>query len=70
MADFQLRLFQGNIFKELVKAVLEKSNYTAIPYGYENPYSNVKKRLPKKLEDCSETTLRIRTSPDLLVFDE
>jgi hypothetical protein len=70
MIDFQLRLFQGNIFKELVKALLEKSNYTAIPYGYENPYSNVKKRLPKKLEDCSETTLRIRTSPDLLVFDE
>jgi hypothetical protein len=68
--DFQMRLFTGNVFKELTKALLEKSQYLAIPYGYENPYSNVKKMLPKNLEDCSETAIRIRTSPDLLVFDE
>ena len=69
LKDFQLSLFRGNIFKELVKALFEKSEYLAIPYGYENPYSNVKKRLPKNLEDCSQTVLRIRTSPDLLIFD-
>ncbi len=68
--DFQMRLFTGNIFKELTKALLEKSGYLVIPYGYENPYANVKKKLPKNFEECSETTIRIRTSPDLLVFND
>jgi hypothetical protein len=70
LRDFHLSLFRGNIFKELVKALFEKSDYLAIPYGYENPYSNVKKRLNKDLENCSQTVLRIRTSPDLLIFDD
>jgi len=70
LTDFQLSLFKGNIFKELTKALFEKSQYIAIPYGYENPYSNVKKKLNKSLGNSSETTLRIRTSPDLLIFDE
>jgi hypothetical protein len=63
-------LFKGNIFKELAKSIFEKSEYLTIPYGYENPFSNIKKKLPKKFENCSETALRIRYSPDLLIYDE
>lgn len=70
MVDFQLSLFKGNIFKELVKALFEKAQYVAIPYGYENPYSNIKSKVVKSFDDCSETALRIRHSPDLLIFDE
>ncbi len=70
MSDFYETLFKGNVFKELVKVVLEKSSYTVIPYGYENPFANVKNKLNMKLEDCSPTVRRIRHSPDLLVFDE
>lgn len=68
--DFQSTLFKGNIFKELVKALLEKSGYVVIPYGYENPFSNIKNRLVQKLEDSSETAKRIRCSPDLLIYDD
>ena len=70
MSDFHYTLFKGNVFKELVKVLFEKSGYTVIPYGYENPFSNVKNRLNKKLEDSSRTARRIRHSPDLLIYDE
>lgn len=67
MSDFHDTLFKGNIFKELVKVLLEKSDYLVIPYGYENPFSNLK----KKLSDArSPTAVRIRSSPDLLIYDE
>lgn len=70
MDDFHLSLFKGNIFKELVKALFEKSEYVAIPYGYENPFSNIKNKLVKSFEGCSETAKRIRYSPDLLIYDD
>lgn len=71
MDDFYLSLYKGNIFKELVKALFEKSRYVAIPYGYENPFSNIKKSLAEKnFESCSETAKRIRCSPDLLIYDD
>ena len=60
MTDFQLSLFKGNIFKELAKALFEKSQYLAIPYGYENPYSNVKKKLTKGLGRVRYETPQIK----------
>jgi hypothetical protein len=67
LSDFHDTLFKGNIFKELVKVLLEKSDYLVIPYGYENLPANLKKRLSGA---PSETALRIRSSPDLLIYDE
>jgi hypothetical protein len=69
-ADFHDTLLKGNIFKEIVKVLLEKSEYLVIPYGYENPFANIKKRLSQKSMRDSLTARRIRSSPDLLVYDE
>jgi hypothetical protein len=70
LSDFHDTLLKGNIFKEIVKVLLEKSDYTVIPYGYENSFSNIRKALSEKQKHDSETARRIRSSPDLLVFDE
>jgi hypothetical protein len=67
LSDFHDTLFKGNVFKELVKVLLEKSEYLVIPYGYENPFSNLKKKLSGS---SSPTAVRIRSSPDLLIYDE
>jgi hypothetical protein len=66
MNPFRFWVFKGSVFKELIKSLFEESEYTAIPYGYENPFSNLKKRLA---QENSSTALRIRHSPDLMVFD-
>ena len=66
MSDFHDDLLKGNIFKEIVRVLLEKSDYIVIPYGYENPFANIR----KALTHCdSETARRIRNSPDLLVYN-
>lgn len=70
MSDFHDTLFKGNVFKELVKILFDKSDYLVIPYGYENPFSNVKKKLSRKGAIDSPTALRIRSSPDLLIYDD
>ncbi|MCK4668868.1 hypothetical protein KAT21_01945 [Candidatus Bathyarchaeota archaeon] len=62
-------LLKGNIFKDIVKLLLEKSGYTVYPYGYESTFSTIKASLTKGTKN-SRTVRRIRSSPDLLVFDE
>jgi hypothetical protein len=69
LGDFYLSLFKGNIFKELVKALFEESGYIVVPYGYEGPFSQIKNKIAKS-ETPSPTVLRIRHSPDLLVYDD
>jgi hypothetical protein len=60
-------LFKGNVFKELVKTLLEDFGYVTAPYGYENQFSTmIKKEL---IEIDSDSARRIRYSPDLLVYD-
>ncbi len=59
---------KGNIFKEIVKAMLEKSGYIVYPYGYESTLPDVKSKLRDARD--SETTRRIKSSPDLLVYDD
>jgi hypothetical protein len=58
---------KGNIFKDIVRVLLEKSGYTVIPYGYENSFASIRKALTR----CdTETARRIRNSPDLLVYND
>lgn len=66
MKEFSFKLYKGSVFKELVKTLLEENGYEAMPYGYENQFSNIKKSLSTK---SSETARRIRFSPDLLIYD-
>jgi DNA-binding NarL/FixJ family response regulator len=66
MKEFSYKLYKGNIFKELVKTLFEESEYDAMPYGYETQFSSLKRTLSTQ---SSETALRIRCSPDLLIYD-
>jgi len=63
-------MFKGNQIKELIKVLLEKSGYLVLPYGYESTLSDIRKKLRDKKAKKSRTVRRIKTSPDLLVYDE
>lgn len=69
LSKFYDDVLKGNQVKELVKVLLEKSGYSVYPYGYESTLSDVKKKLREKSAKRSKTARRIRTSPDLLVYD-
>jgi hypothetical protein len=62
-------LLEGAKIKELLKVLLEKSGYTIYPYGYETTFSDVRKKLNSKTAKNSRTARRIKSSPDLLVYD-
>ena len=62
-------VLKGNQIKEIVKVILEKSGYSVYPYGYESTLLNIKKKLREEGTRNSKTVRRIRSSPDLLVYD-
>ena len=70
MSKFYDDMLKGNQVKDLVKVLLEKSGYSVLPYGYESTLADMKKKLRDKDARNSRTVRRIRTSPDLLVYDE
>ena len=71
MSTFYEDMFKGNSAKELVKVLLEKSGYAVTPYGYENTtLADIRKKLNQKDAKNSRTAQRIRSSPDLLVYDD
>ena len=64
-----INFLKGNLGKEVVKSLLERSGYTACSYGYEVAWLDaMSKRTPEK--STSTTGLRLRKSPDLLVYDD
>jgi len=66
---FYDNILEGNAYKDMIKVMLQKSGYTVYPYGYESTFSDVKSKLTKETRD-SKTVRRIRSSPDLLVYDD
>jgi len=62
-------LLEGNQAKDLVKLLLENAEYKVYPYGYESTFSDIKNKLREKGSGDSKTAHRIRSSPDLLVYD-
>lgn len=62
-------MLKGNVYKDMVRLLLEESGYIVYPYGYESTFSHVRSRLTKNSRN-SKTVRRIRSSPDLLVHDE
>ncbi len=68
MDSFSYKLFKGNVFKELVKTLFEDFGYKTAPYGYENQFSTMIKT--ELSQNNSETARRIRSSPDLVVYDQ
>lgn len=68
--EFFDNVLEGNQIKEVVKVLLEKSGYLVLPYGYESTLSGLRRRLGEKGTKKSKTVRRIRSSPDLLVYDD
>ena len=62
-------VLKGNAYKDIVRVMLQKSGYTIYNYGYESPFADVKSKLTKTTRN-SKTVRRIRSSPDLLVYDD
>jgi hypothetical protein len=69
MSEFYDNVLEGNQIKELVKVLLEKSGYLVLPYGYESTLSGLISHLGVKDTKKSRTVRRIKSSPDLLVFN-
>lgn len=70
MADFHDSMFKGEATKGLVKVLLQKAGYSIYPYGYESTHADIKEKLRSKGTKNSPTVRRIRSSPDLLVYDD
>ena len=68
--EYYDNLLEGNQVKDLVKVLLENAGYRVYPYGYESTFSDIKNKLREKGSGDSKTAHRIRSSPDLLVYDE
>ena len=66
---FYDNMLKGNAYKDMIKLLLQKSGYAVYPYGYESNFSDVKSKLTKESRN-SKTVRRIRSSPDLLVYDD
>jgi len=63
-------MLKGNSIKDVVRLLFEKSGYGVFPYGYESTLSDIKKKLTQVNSKNSRTARRIRSSPDLLVYND
>jgi len=70
LSKFYDDMLKGNQIKELVKVLLEKSGYLVLPYGYESTLSDIKRKLNARDARNSRTARRLRSTPDLLVYDD
>jgi hypothetical protein len=68
-SSYHDNLIRGGHIKELVKTLLEKSGYSVCSYGYESTISHVKDWLHETGTKNSLTARRLKSSPDLLVYD-
>jgi hypothetical protein len=68
--DFYDNLLDGYYFKEIVRTVLDISGYMVFPYGFESAFSYIKIQLHKGDTKDTPVARKIRSSPDLLVYDQ
>jgi len=68
--DFYDNLLDGYYFKEIVRTVLDISGYMVFPYGFESAFSFIKIQLHKGDTKDTPVARKIRSSPDLLVYDQ
>jgi hypothetical protein len=68
--NFHDSMLKGESTKGIIKVLLQKSGYTVYPYGYESTLADVRDKLFARDVKNSPTVRRIRSSPDLLVYDD
>lgn len=65
--NFPLDYLKGSIGQAVVATYLRKFKYEIYPFGYENNYANIFRF--KKTDYSDATSMKIRSMPDLLVYD-
>ena len=67
--EFSQQLIIGAAAKEILRGLLEASNYTVYPFGYESSLSSLKMKISSNIPD-SNAVQRIRSMPDYVVSSE
>ena len=66
---FYRNLLAGHFHKDLIRVILEESGYEVYPYGYESFLTPLKIKFEKGKIQPTEIAKKIRSTPDLLVYD-
>jgi hypothetical protein len=66
---FYHNLLAGHFHKDLITVILEESGYEVYPYGYESFLTPLKIKFEKSEIKQTEISKKIRSTPDLLVYD-
>ena len=66
---FYKNLLAGHFHKDLIRVILEESGYEVYPYGYESFLTPLKIKFEKGEIKHTEISKKIRSTPDLLVYD-
>jgi len=66
---FYRNLLAGHFHKDLIRVILEESGYEVYPYGYESFLTPLKIKFEKREIKQTEISKKIRSTPDLLVYD-
>lgn len=69
MSSFRFNIIKGQIAKEMVRGLLEDSGYNAYAFGYESLLSQIRYDIQKKLPTKTDSIKRLRSTPDLIVYD-
>lgn len=67
--SFYRNLLAGHFHKDLTRVILEESGYEVYPYGYESFLTPLKIKFEKREIKKTEISKKIRSTPDLLVYD-
>ena len=70
MSKIDYDFLKGGIIKEVVKSLLQSYDYEVYPYGYETTFSVLKNMLSKEDVRTSPSVRRMKSTPDLVVFDK
>lgn len=70
MSKIDNDFLKGGIIKEVVKSLLLRYGYEVYPYGYETAFSVLKNKLAGEGVRTSPSVRRMKSTPDLVVFDE
>ena len=67
---FYDNLLLGKLINDVISLLLQKSGYLVIPHGYESTHPSLLKKIHDGEIIQTKTVMRIRYSPDLLVYDD
>jgi hypothetical protein len=68
--SFRYNMIKGHMAKEVIRGLLEDSEYKAYPFGYESLLSQIRYDIQKRNPLHNSAVERMRTAPDLIVYDE